>query len=62
MAYEILYRRGYRNMKVLQEGIPGWYRLGYPVNGQRVGSFEHRFYSPAAAVLEGWGGTRLRPK
>jgi rhodanese-related sulfurtransferase len=31
LASEKLYRAGYRNMVVLDEGIPGWYRLGYPI-------------------------------
>ncbi|MFQ5839367.1 MAG: hypothetical protein ACE5HK_01435 [Candidatus Methylomirabilales bacterium] len=32
-AYEILYHRGYQNLWVLEEGIPGWKAKGYPVEG-----------------------------
>jgi 3-mercaptopyruvate sulfurtransferase SseA len=52
LAYEFLHRRGYRNMKVLDEGIPGWQRRGFPVTGRRVGRFEHRPYSPAVLEFE----------
>jgi rhodanese-related sulfurtransferase len=31
LASDKLYKAGYRNMVVLDEGIPGWFRLGYPV-------------------------------
>ncbi|HEY8368280.1 MAG TPA: hypothetical protein VIM86_03105 [Thermodesulfobacteriota bacterium] len=31
MASEKLYKAGYRNMYVLDEGIPGWVRMGYPI-------------------------------
>jgi len=30
-AYKILYLAGYRNMMILDEGIPGWTDKGYPV-------------------------------
>jgi rhodanese-related sulfurtransferase len=36
LAYGILYEKGYRNMKVLDEGIPGWYQKHYPVEGTKV--------------------------
>jgi len=36
LAYGILYQNGYRNMKVLDEGLPGWIEKGYPVEGTRV--------------------------
>ncbi len=36
MAYGILYENGYRNMKVLNEGIVGWYERRYPVEGTKV--------------------------
>ncbi|MDP2603158.1 MAG: hypothetical protein Q8S00_11265 [Deltaproteobacteria bacterium] len=36
MAYGILYENGYRNMKVLDEGIVGWYEKRYPVEGTKV--------------------------
>jgi rhodanese-related sulfurtransferase len=36
LAYGILYERGYRNMKVLDEGIVGWYQKRYPVEGTKV--------------------------
>jgi rhodanese-related sulfurtransferase len=26
----VLYQAGYRNMVILDEGIPGWYRKHYP--------------------------------
>jgi len=26
----VLYVAGYRNMLILDEGIPGWYQKGYP--------------------------------
>ena len=32
----MLYERGYRNMKVLDEGIVGWYEKRYPVEGSKV--------------------------
>jgi hypothetical protein len=31
----MLYKEGYRNMKVLDEGIVGWYKQGYPLEGTR---------------------------
>jgi rhodanese-related sulfurtransferase len=36
LAYGILYQKGYRNMKVLDEGLPGWVQKGYPVEGTRA--------------------------
>jgi rhodanese-related sulfurtransferase len=36
LAYGILYEEGYRNMKVLNEGIVGWYEKGYPMAGTKV--------------------------
>ena len=32
----MLYEKGYRNMKVLDEGIVGWYEKHYPVEGTKV--------------------------
>jgi len=29
-AYRILYQAGYRNMAILDEGIPGWHGKKYP--------------------------------
>jgi len=29
-AYKVLYRAGYRNMVILDEGIPGWVQKRYP--------------------------------
>jgi rhodanese-related sulfurtransferase len=29
-AYKVLYQAGYRNMVILDEGIPGWARKRYP--------------------------------
>jgi 3-mercaptopyruvate sulfurtransferase SseA len=29
-AYRILYAAGYRNMFILDEGLPGWIAQGYP--------------------------------
>jgi hypothetical protein len=31
-AYKILYRAGYRNMVILDEGIPDWARKRYPTD------------------------------
>ena len=31
-AYKALYLAGYRNMMILDEGIPGWAQKGYPVD------------------------------
>jgi rhodanese-related sulfurtransferase len=31
-AYKMLYLAGYRNMAILDEGIPGWASKGYPVD------------------------------
>jgi rhodanese-related sulfurtransferase len=36
LAYGILYEEGYRNMKILDEGIVGWYQKHYPMEGNRV--------------------------
>jgi len=30
-AYKVLYLAGYRNMLILDEGIPGWVQKRYPV-------------------------------
>lgn len=32
-AYRVLYQKGYRNMVILDEGIPGWADRHYPVAG-----------------------------
>jgi 3-mercaptopyruvate sulfurtransferase SseA len=37
MAYKKLYAMGYRNLKVLDEGIPGWVEQGYPTEGWQAG-------------------------
>lgn len=29
--------RGWRNHRVLDEGLPGWWERGYPVEGRRAG-------------------------
>jgi 3-mercaptopyruvate sulfurtransferase SseA len=52
LAYEFLYRRGYRNLKILEGGIPDWYRKGYPVAGRRVGAIEHAPYAPEVVEFE----------
>ena len=52
MAYKLLTSKGYRNAKVLKEGIPGWAARGYPVTGRRTGRIEHRPYPPAVLELE----------
>jgi len=31
LAYGILHKQGYRNMRVLYEGLPGWTEKGYPM-------------------------------
>jgi rhodanese-related sulfurtransferase len=36
LAYGILYENGYRNMKVLDEGIGGWYEKHYPTEGTKA--------------------------
>jgi rhodanese-related sulfurtransferase len=36
LAYGILYQKGYRNMKVLYEGFPGWIEKRYPIEGSLV--------------------------
>jgi 3-mercaptopyruvate sulfurtransferase SseA len=36
LAYKKLYAKGYRNLKVLDEGIPGWVEQGYPTEGWRA--------------------------
>jgi rhodanese-related sulfurtransferase len=33
LAFGILYEDGYRNMKVLNEGIQGWYERHHPMAG-----------------------------
>ncbi len=32
----MLYENGYRNMKVLDEGIVGWYKKRYPMEGTKA--------------------------
>jgi 3-mercaptopyruvate sulfurtransferase SseA len=34
-AYQIPYLAGYRNMQILDEGIPGWVDKGYPTAAKR---------------------------
>jgi rhodanese-related sulfurtransferase len=36
LAYGILQEKGYRNMKVLDEGIVGWYQKRYPMEGAKI--------------------------
>jgi 3-mercaptopyruvate sulfurtransferase SseA len=36
LAYKKLYAKGYRNLRVLDEGIPGWVDQGYPTEGWRA--------------------------
>ena len=31
----MVYARGWRNQKVLDEGLPGWLEKGYPTTGKR---------------------------
>jgi len=38
LAYKKLYAKGYRNLSVLDEGIPGWVEQGYPTEGWRAGN------------------------
>jgi 3-mercaptopyruvate sulfurtransferase SseA len=33
LAYETLYARGFRNLRILDEGIPGWIEQGQPTEG-----------------------------
>jgi 3-mercaptopyruvate sulfurtransferase SseA len=37
LAYGKLYARGFRNLRVLDEGIPGWIQEGYPTEGTKAG-------------------------
>jgi 3-mercaptopyruvate sulfurtransferase SseA len=30
----MLYQMGWRNQRVLEEGLPGWIEKGYPVDGR----------------------------
>jgi 3-mercaptopyruvate sulfurtransferase SseA len=43
LAYERLWGLGYRNIRVLDEGIPGWIEKGFPTEG-RVSDYvpDHR--------------------
>ena len=52
LAYKFLERKGYRNMKVLKEGLPGWAQKRYPLQGPRAGAIEHRPYSQAVLDFE----------
>jgi 3-mercaptopyruvate sulfurtransferase SseA len=36
LAYKKLFAKGYRNLRVLDEGIPGWVEQGYPTAGWRT--------------------------
>jgi 3-mercaptopyruvate sulfurtransferase SseA len=40
LAYKKLYVLGYRNLRVLDEGIPGWVEQGYPTEGWRANDDE----------------------
>lgn len=37
LAYQQLYAKGYRNLGVLDEGIPGWIEQGLPTEGSVSG-------------------------
>jgi 3-mercaptopyruvate sulfurtransferase SseA len=52
LAYKFLERKGYRNMKVLTEGIPGWAQKRYPLEGPRTGAIQHRPYPQAVLDCE----------
>ena len=52
LAYKFLERKGYRNMMVLKEGLPGWAQKRYPMQGPRTGAIEHRPYSQAVRDFE----------
>ena len=52
LAYKALEQKGYRNMRVLREGIPGWQQKGYPIEGKRRAGIEHRAYPEAVRELE----------
>ena len=52
LAYKALERKGYRNMRVLREGIPGWQLKGYPMEGKKKSAIEHRPYPDAVRDLE----------
>jgi len=32
----VLYALGWRNQRVLEEGLPGWHAKGYPVIGTNI--------------------------
>jgi rhodanese-related sulfurtransferase len=32
----MLYEKGYRNMKVLDEGVIGWHQKRYPMEGTKI--------------------------
>ena len=36
LAYGKLYQLGYRNVKVLDEGLPGWVQAGLPTEGSQA--------------------------
>jgi 3-mercaptopyruvate sulfurtransferase SseA len=36
LAYGILHEKGHRNMKVLDEGLIGWYQKRYPMEGTKI--------------------------
>jgi 3-mercaptopyruvate sulfurtransferase SseA len=33
LAYQALYAKGHRNLRILDEGIPGWIEQGHPTEG-----------------------------
>jgi 3-mercaptopyruvate sulfurtransferase SseA len=35
-ASNILYAQGWRNHRVLDEGLPGWHAKRYPVEGKNI--------------------------
>jgi 3-mercaptopyruvate sulfurtransferase SseA len=53
LAYERLSRLGYRNLRVLDEGIPGWIEQGHPTEGRRVAEpfAPHPYEVPGIAVM-----------
>jgi len=51
LAYKALSQKGYRNLRVLDEGIPGWIEQGHPTEGTKAeGRFEPHPYGLPYAV------------
>jgi 3-mercaptopyruvate sulfurtransferase SseA len=55
LAYQFLQGKGYRNAKVLDEGIPGWIQQGLPTEGTVSGHVpdHERDYAAMRGVLSG---------